>query len=83
MDEQEALEVPLRPWREKVPSLDVRAEAVVGQSGAHLVDASRDKGPVVVGSRKRRTATVGSPTGPVLHEVVRYAVAPTAVVPHG
>ncbi|MHC3472703.1 universal stress protein [Streptomyces sp. 7R007] len=79
---QELLDGLLVPWREKFPGVEVTEEAVVGQAGAHLVDASRHAALIVVGRRSRATSTVGSPIGPVTHEVLRHASAPVAVVPH-
>ncbi|MER5199953.1 universal stress protein [Streptomyces sp. NPDC002755] len=71
----------LRPWKEKFPGVEVRAQAVVGNAGRHLVDASRDASLVVVG-RKRRHALIGGRIGPVAHAVLHHASAPVAVVPH-
>lgn len=72
----------LRPWQDKFPGVEVRAQAVVGSAGRHLVHASRDAALVVVG-RKRRRAPVGGRIGPVTHAVLHHACAPVAVVPHG
>ncbi|MEU1571219.1 universal stress protein [Streptomyces collinus] len=71
----------LRPWREKYPDVEVTEEAVVGQAGSHLADASRHTSLVVVG-RKNRRASLGPHIGPVTHAVLHHAVAPVAVVPH-
>ncbi|WP_406005170.1 universal stress protein [Streptomyces sp. NBC_00637] len=71
----------LRPWKEKFPEVEVRAQAVIGSAGRHLVHASRDASLVVVG-RKSRHALVGSHIGPVAHAVLHHATAPVAVVPH-
>ena len=79
---QQALDGLLEPWRAKYPGIEVTEEAVVGQAGAHLVDASRNASLVVVGRRSRATAVVGAQIGPVTHEVLRNAAAPVAVVPH-
>ncbi|WP_343234029.1 universal stress protein [Streptomyces sp. CdTB01] len=81
-DEREVLDALLRPWREKYPTVEVTGEAVVGGAGPHLVDASRNAALVVVGHRGSHASAVGS-VGPVTQEVVRHAVAPVAVVPHG
>lgn len=32
----------LRPWQERYPAVEVRAQATVGGAGRHLVDASYD-----------------------------------------
>ncbi|MFE6828467.1 universal stress protein [Streptomyces sp. NPDC057690] len=72
----------LRPWKEKFPEVEVRAQAVVGSAGRHLVHASRDASLVVVG-RKTRHALAGGRFGPVAHAVLHHASAPVAVVPHG
>ncbi|AVV44706.1 universal stress protein [Streptomyces sp. ID05-04B] len=71
----------LRPWKDKFPGVEVRAQAVVGSAGRHLVHASRDASLVVVG-RKRNQALVGGRIGPVTHAVLQHASAPVAVVPH-
>ncbi|MFJ1811180.1 MULTISPECIES: universal stress protein [unclassified Streptomyces] len=71
----------LRPWQEKFPGVEVRAQAVIGSAGRHLVHASRDASLVVVG-RKKRHAWVGGRIGPVAHAVLQHAGAPVAVVPH-
>ncbi|MET9903637.1 universal stress protein [Streptomyces sp. NPDC006446] len=71
----------LRPWRDKFPGVEVRAQAVIGSAGRHLVHASRDASLVVVG-RKRRHTLVGGRVGPVTHAVLQHASAPVAVVPH-
>ncbi|WP_327341599.1 universal stress protein [Streptomyces europaeiscabiei] len=71
----------LRPWQDKFPGVDVTEEAVVGDAGAHLVDASRGASLVVVG-RRTREGSLGPRLGPVAHEVLQYAVSPVAVVPH-
>ncbi|MFI5797894.1 universal stress protein [Streptomyces sp. NPDC051677] len=72
----------LRPWNDKFPGVEVRAQAVVGSAGRHLVHASRDASLVVVG-RKRNHALVGGRIGPVTHAVLQHASVPVAVVPHG
>jgi nucleotide-binding universal stress UspA family protein len=79
---QQTLESLLEPWRAKYPGVEVTKEAVVGQAGAHLADASRGASLVVVGRRSRGTAVVGALIGPVTHEVLRNAAAPVVVVPH-
>ena len=71
----------LRPWQDKYPGIEVTAEAVIGDAGAHLVDASRDASLVVVG-RRGREGSLGPRIGPVAHAVLEHAVAPVAVVPH-
>ncbi|MCX5009127.1 universal stress protein [Streptomyces sp. NBC_00638] len=71
----------LRPWMDKYPAVDVRAQAVIGSAGRHLVHASRNASLVVVG-RKEHHALVGDRMGPVAHAVLQHASAPVAVVPH-
>ncbi|GGR84197.1 stress-inducible protein [Streptomyces humidus] len=71
----------LRPWQDKFPDVEVRAQAVVGSAGRHLVHASHDASLVVVG-RKKSHALVGGRIGPIAHAVLHHAVAPVAVVPH-
>ncbi|TQE33304.1 universal stress protein [Streptomyces ipomoeae] len=71
----------LRPWREKFPDVEVADEAVVGQAGSHLADASRNASLVVVG-RKSRHALLGPHIGPVTNAVLHHSAAPVAVVPH-
>ncbi|MEU3277896.1 universal stress protein [Streptomyces antibioticus] len=71
----------LLPWKDKFPGVEVRAQAVVGSPGRHLVHASRDASLLVVG-RKRQHARMGGRIGPVTHGVLQHASAPVAVVPH-
>ncbi|MDX2760384.1 universal stress protein [Streptomyces europaeiscabiei] len=71
----------LRPWQDKFPGVAVTEEALVGDAGAHLVDASRGASLVVVG-RRTREGSLGPRLGPVAHEVLWHAVSPVAVVPH-
>ncbi|WP_328500561.1 universal stress protein [Streptomyces sp. NBC_00457] len=78
---REELTDTLRPWREKFPGVDVTEEAVIGQAGPHLVDASRRASLVVVG-RRNRHVPIGTHIGPVTNAVLHHAVAPVAVVPH-
>jgi nucleotide-binding universal stress UspA family protein len=78
---QQRLVETLGPWREKYPDVEVTDEAVVGQAGSHLADASRNASLVVVG-RKNRHASLGPHIGPVTHAVLHHAASPVAVVPH-
>ncbi|GAA0933058.1 universal stress protein [Streptomyces thermoalcalitolerans] len=71
----------LRPWQEKFPGVPVTAQAVIGQAGTHLVDASRDAVLLVVG-RTVRQGTLGTHIGPVTDTVLRHATPPVAVIPH-
>ncbi|WP_329416736.1 universal stress protein [Streptomyces sp. NBC_00704] len=71
----------LRPWQDKFPGVEVRAQAVVGSAGRHLVHASRDASLVVVGRKKSHAPAVGR-IGPIAHAVLHHACAPVAVVPH-
>ncbi|MER6784164.1 universal stress protein [Streptomyces sp. NPDC000658] len=71
----------LRPWEDKFPGVEVRAQAVVGSAGRHLVHASRDASLVVVGRKKSHTLVAGR-IGPIAHAVLHHASAPVAVVPH-
>ncbi|MCL6735972.1 universal stress protein [Streptomyces neyagawaensis] len=71
----------LRPWRDKYPGVQVTEEAVIGNAGAHLVDASCDAALVVVG-RRGRAGHVGPRLGPITHHVVQHTASPVAVVPH-
>jgi nucleotide-binding universal stress UspA family protein len=71
----------LRPWQEKFPGVPVTAQAVIGQAGAHLVDASRDAALLVVG-RTVRQGALGTYIGPVTDAVLRHAMSPVAVIPH-
>ncbi|MEU3555417.1 universal stress protein [Streptomyces fragilis] len=71
----------LRPWREKFPDVEVRAQAVIGGAGSHLIEASGGAALVVVGRRIRRSA-VGTHIGPVVQALLHHAAAPVAVVPH-
>ncbi|WP_031506228.1 universal stress protein [Streptomyces megasporus] len=71
----------LRPWRERHPDVEVRAEAVVGRPARLLLEAAKDASLVVVGRRKRRSP-VGFRVGPITHAVMQHAPAPVAVVPY-
>ncbi|MFF7534801.1 universal stress protein [Streptomyces bobili] len=71
----------LRPWQDKFPDVSVIEQAVVGQAGSHLVDASRTAALLVVG-RAARHAPVGAQIGPVTHAALHYAESPVAVIPH-
>ncbi|MFF3821908.1 universal stress protein [Streptomyces bluensis] len=72
----------LRPWRHKLPSVEVVEEARPGKPAHHLVEASREASLVVVGRRVRRSP-IGAHIGPVTHAVLHHATAPVAVVAHG
>lgn len=80
--EASGVERVLEPWREKFPGVRVVEQTVVGNPGAHLVDAATDASMVVVGRRSRPTS-LGARIGPVTHAVLHHATAPVAVVPHG
>ncbi|MEE1941278.1 universal stress protein [Streptomyces sp. TRM 70361] len=71
----------LRPWREKYPRVEVRAQAVVGRPARHLLEAAEAAALVVVGRRNRRSP-LGFHIGPVAHAVMHHATVPVAVVPH-
>ncbi|MFH9824985.1 universal stress protein [Streptomyces bobili] len=71
----------LRPWEDKFPDVSVTEQAVVGQAGSHLVDASRTAALLVVG-RAARHAPVGAQIGPVTEAALHYAESPVALVPH-
>lgn len=76
----EKLDHVLETWRERHPQVAVREGAVPENAARHLVAASRDATLLVVG--RRRTPNRAHP-GPVGHAVLRYAMAPVAVIPHG
>lgn len=71
----------LRPWQERYPAVEVRAQATVGGAGRHLVEASYDAALVVVGRQIRRAA-LGAHIGPVTQALLHHAVAPVAVISH-
>ncbi|MCL8017398.1 universal stress protein [Streptomyces sp. AS02] len=79
--EANALTELLRPWRKKLPDVEVTAETHYGTPAGHLVDASRQASLVVVGKRIRRSP-IGTHIGPVTHAVLHHSIAPVAVVPH-
>lgn len=79
--EATALSDILRPWRQKFPSVEVVEESRYGTAANHLVDASREASPVVVGRRIRRSP-LGAHIGPVTHAVLHHSTAPVAVVAH-
>jgi nucleotide-binding universal stress UspA family protein len=61
------------------PSLDVTAEAVLGEPGAMLGELGKDAGLIVVGSRGRG-GFAGMLLGSVSHRVIHDAVCPVMVV---
>ncbi|WP_328476077.1 universal stress protein [Streptomyces sp. NBC_00377] len=71
----------LRPWQDKFPGVEMRAQAVIGSPGRHLVHASRDASLVVVGRKRSHAPAVGR-IGPIAQAVLHHACAPVAVVPH-
>jgi hypothetical protein len=71
----------LRPWRGKLPGVEVAEQAVTVGAARHLVEAASTAGLLVVGRRIRRAA-VGMHIGPVTHAVLHHAAARVAVVPH-
>ncbi|MPY60166.1 universal stress protein [Streptomyces spongiae] len=71
----------LRPWKQKIPAVEVVEEARPGKAAHHLVDASQEASLVVVGRRFRR-APFGAHIGPVTHAVLHHATVPVAVVAH-
>lgn len=80
-DDAAALTEALGSWRQKFPSVEVRAESRPGRPADHLSAASKEASLVVVG-RRNRSAPVGPRIGPVTHAVLHHAAAPIAVVPH-
>ncbi|WP_105967646.1 universal stress protein [Streptomyces geranii] len=80
-DVEQRLADVLGPWQDKYPGIEVTAEAVIGDAGTHLVDASRAASLVVVG-RRGREGSLGPHIGPVAHAVLQHALAPVAVVAH-
>ncbi|MDJ0344728.1 universal stress protein [Streptomyces sp. H10-C2] len=79
--EEGALTEALRPWRDKFPGVEVTAQAVIGRSAEHLVEAASGASLVVVGRRTNHSA-IGTHIGPITHAVLHHCDAPVAVVPH-
>jgi nucleotide-binding universal stress UspA family protein len=80
-DSRKALTRTLARWAPKFPHTDVIPEAVVGDTGKHLVDVAAKASLLVIG-RDDRTAEVGPVAGSVGRTVLRDAPAAVAVVPH-
>ena len=76
---QESLDKVAERVRASYPSLDVTAEAVLGEPGAVLGELGKDAGLVVVGSRGRG-GFAGMLLGSVSHRVIHDAVCPVMLV---
>jgi nucleotide-binding universal stress UspA family protein len=71
----------IAPWREKYPTVDVRAHTRHGRPALTVTQAAQSAGLLVVG-RKIRRAAVGSHTGRVVHLAMHHATCPVAVIAH-
>ncbi|MFP3989725.1 universal stress protein [Streptomyces sp. E11-3] len=79
--EEDELAAVLAPWREKFPTVVVRAQVVNGRPVHEVVEAARGAGLLVVGRQLRHTV-VGSHTGRVAHMAIHHVSCPVAVVAH-
>ncbi|MET9565877.1 universal stress protein [Streptomyces tauricus] len=75
-----ALAEVLRPWREKLPDIEVVQQLRYGGAVNHLVNASREASLVVVG-RRIRTNPFGVHIGPITHAVQHHATTPPHLSP--
>ncbi|GGN48561.1 stress-inducible protein [Streptomyces albiflavescens] len=80
-DAESALAQVIAPWREKYPTVEVRAQAHHGRPAPALTRAAQEAGLLIVGRKVRRQA-VGSHTGRVAHLAIHHVTCPVAVVAH-
>lgn len=80
-DEEQRQAAALTAGQEKYPQVPVHSRVVQGRTRATLIEASRDAGLVVVGSRGRGGFS-GLLLGSVSQAVLHHAACPVAVVPH-
>ncbi|MFF9481859.1 universal stress protein [Streptomyces sp. NPDC014733] len=80
--ERAVVDETLRPWRERYPTVEVTAQALVGRPAQHLLDASAHAALLVVGRRSRTPWPHMPHIGHVAHAVLHHCPAPVAVVPH-
>ena len=73
--------LPVRPWTDRHPDLNVRRVAVAGGAAGALVRASSEASLAVVGSRGQGTLA-DTVLGSVSRHVLHHAECPVAVV-HG
>ncbi|MEV0489752.1 universal stress protein [Streptomyces atratus] len=75
------LDKALRPWRDRFPTVEVKARTPMGHAAQQLLDAGADAGLIVVGRRIRRSL-LGAHIGSITHAVIHHATSPVAVVAH-
>ncbi|MFE9118583.1 universal stress protein [Streptomyces sp. NPDC007172] len=69
----------LDPWREKYPTVPVRARAVEGRPTHHILEGAREAGLLVIGRETHRPAT-GARLGRVAHAAIHHVRCPVVVV---
>ncbi|MFF0105473.1 universal stress protein [Streptomyces hirsutus] len=71
----------LVPHRTRHPEVTAEIRVLPGDAAGHLVAASEDAGPVVVGRHRRRLLAPARMMGSVTQAVLLHAASPVAVVP--
>lgn len=76
------LDARLAPWREKHPTVAVKARIMPGNAAQNLIDASGEAGLLIVGSRGHG-AFVGTILGSVGLQLLHHAACPVMIVHSG
>ncbi|WP_326751134.1 universal stress protein [Streptomyces hirsutus] len=71
----------LAPHRTRHPEVTAEIRVLPGDAAGHLVAASEDAGPVVVGRHRRRLLAPARMMGSVTQAVLLHAASPVVVVP--
>ncbi|MGW6316528.1 universal stress protein [Streptomyces sp. NPDC055099] len=71
----------LDPWREKFPTVDVRAQVLYGRPTQEVVQAARDAGLLILG-RQVRPGMAGNHAGRITHTAIHHVSCPVAVIAH-
>ncbi|MBC9717393.1 universal stress protein [Streptomyces sp. TRM66268-LWL] len=77
----QALGALIDPWRDKYPTVELRAQVVQDRPAHALGAAARDASLVIVG-RRIRHSSLGSHTGRVTHWAMHHVHCPVVVVAH-